>query len=94
VAGVPRSGADIVGIEQKSVVGVKRPVALAMLAEQELLEEPGGMGTVPFRGAGVGHRLDQLILWREGGGPTLGLVPDVAEGFHQILGEAAGIGEQ
>ena len=94
VAGVPRSGADIVGIEQKSVVRVKRLIALAMLAEQELLEEPGGMGAVPFRRAGVRHRLDQLILRRQSGGPALGLVPDVKEGFHQILGEAAGIGEQ
>ena len=94
VAGVPRSGADIVGIEQKSVVRVKRPVAFAMFAEQELLEEPGGMGAVPFRRAGVRHRLDQLILRRQGGGPAFGLVPDVKKGFHQILGEAAGIGEQ
>jgi hypothetical protein len=51
------------------------------------------MGTVPFRRAGVRHRLDQLILWRQGGGPALGLVPDIKESSHQILGEAAGIGE-
>ena len=94
VAGVPRSGADIVGIEQKGVVGVKGLVALAVFAEQELLEEPGGMGAVPFRRAGIRHRLDQLILRRQGGGAALGLVPDGKEGFHQILGQAAGIGEQ
>ena len=93
VAGVPRSGADIVGIEQEGVVGVKRLVALAVLAEQELLEEPGGMGAVPFRRAGVRHRLDQLILRRQGRGAALGLVADRQIGFHQILGEAAGIGE-
>ena len=93
VAGVPRSGADVIGIEQEGVVRVKRPVALAVLAEQELLEEPGGMGAVPFRRAGVRHRLDQLILRRQGSGAALGLVSDGQEGFHQILGEAAGIGE-
>ncbi len=76
VAGVPRSGADIIGIEQEGVVGVKRLVALAVFAEQELLEEPGGMGAVPFRRAGVRHRLDQLILRRQRRGPALGLVSD------------------
>ena len=93
VAGVPRAGADIIGIEQKRVIGVKRLVALAVLAEQELLEEPGGMGAVPFRRARVRHRLDQLILGGQGGGAALGLVSHREIGFHQILGEAAGIGE-
>src|SRR5450432_3699108 len=50
VTGVPWSGADIVGIEQKSIIRVKRLVSPAVFAEQELLEEPGGMGAVPFRG--------------------------------------------
>ena len=94
VAGMAGAGADIIGIEQEGVVGVKRLVALAVLAEQELLEEPGGMGAVPFRRAGVRHRLDQLILGRQGGGAALGLVTDREEGFHQFLGQAAGIGEQ
>ena len=93
VAGVPRSGADIVGIEQEGVVGVKRLVSPTVLAEQELLEEPGGMGAVPFRRAGVRHRLDQLVFRRQGRGAALGLVADRQIGFHQILGEAAGIGE-
>jgi len=39
------------------------------------------------------ERLDQLILWRQGGGAALGLVSDVKEGFHQILSQCAGIGE-
>jgi hypothetical protein len=51
------------------------------------------MGAVPFRRTGVRHRLDQLIFWRQKGRPALGLVPDVKESFHQILGQAAGIGE-
>ena len=93
VAGVARAGADIVGIEQIGVIGVKRLVARAVLAEQELLEEPGGMGAVPFRRARVRHRLDQLVLGRQRRGAALGLVSDRQIGFHQILGEAAGIGE-
>ena len=62
MAGVARAGADVIGIEQIGVVGVEGLVARAMLAEQELLEEPGGMGAVPFRRARVRHRLDQLVL--------------------------------
>ena len=69
-------------------------VTLAVLAEQELLEEPGGMGAVPFGRTGVRHRLDQLVLGAQGSGPALGLVADRQIGFHQILGEGAGIGEK
>src|ERR1700692_2059154 len=47
VPGVPGASADIVGIEQEGIVGVEGLVALAVLAEQELLEKPGGMGAVP-----------------------------------------------
>ena len=93
VAGVARSGGDVVGIEQEGVVRVKGLVALAVLAEQELLEEPGRMGAVPFRGAGVRHRLDQLVFRGQRGGAALGLVADREEGFRQLLGQAAGIGK-
>jgi hypothetical protein len=48
---------------------------------------------MPFRRAGVGHRLDQLIFRAQGGGAAFGLVSDRQEGFHQLLREAAGIGE-
>ena len=72
---------------------MKGRVALAVFAEQELFEEPGGMGAVPFRRARIRHRLDQLILCRQRIGAALGLVSDRQERFHQILGEATGIGE-
>ena len=94
VAGVPGTCADVIGIEQKRVVGVEGLVALAVLAEQELLEEPGGMGAMPFGRAGVRHRLDELVLGAQGRGPALGLAADGQIGFHQILGEGAGIGEK
>jgi hypothetical protein len=64
-----------------------------VFAEQELLEEPRGMSAVPFRRAGIRHRLNQLVLRGQGRGTALGLATDCEEGFHQILGEAAGIGE-
>jgi hypothetical protein len=65
-----------------------------MFAEQELLEEPGGVGAVPFRRARIGHRLDQLILRRERRGTTFGLAADGEKRFHQILGKSAGFGEK
>ncbi len=93
VTGVPRSGADIIGIEQEGVIGMERLVPRAVFAEQELLEEPGGMGAVPFRRAGVRHRLDHLIFRSQGGGAAFGLVADRQIGFHQLLGEQI-LGEQ
>src|ERR1700712_6134766 len=76
VTGMAWAGADIIGIEQEGIIGMKRLVAIAMFAEQELLEEPGGMGAVPFGWAGVRHRLDQLIFRRQRAGAVLGLVAD------------------
>ena len=89
VAGVPGTCGDIIGIEQEGVVGVEGLVALTVLAEQELLEEPGGMGAMPFGRAGVRHRLDQLVLGAQGSGPALGLAADSQIGLHQILGEGS-----
>jgi hypothetical protein len=51
------------------------------------------MGAVPFRRARIRHRLDQLIFRGQGGGAPLGFASHIKEGFHEILGEAAGIGE-
>src|SRR5215218_3733276 len=94
VAGMAGAGADIIGIEQEGVVGVEDLIAPAVLAEQELLEEPGGMGAVPFCRTGIRHRLDQLVLGAQRGGPPLGLVPHSEIGLDQSLGEGAGIGEK
>src|SRR5580704_13088443 len=62
MASMPRSGADVIGIEQIGIVRVKRLISRTVLAEQELLKEPGGVGAVPFRWACVRHRLDQLVF--------------------------------
>jgi len=62
VPGMTGACADVIGIEQEGVVGVVGHISLAVLAQQELLEKPGGMGAVPFGRACVRHGLDQLIL--------------------------------
>ena len=90
------SGADrfVVGVEEEPVGRVERAVADLMGAEQERLEEPTGVGPVPFGRADVGHRLDRLILWREGCGQLLGERPDGLEphGEVLVLGSAQQIG--
>ena len=93
VAGVARTGTDIIGIEQIGIIGMEGLVIPAVLAEQELLEEPGGMGAVPFCRACVWHRLDQLILRGQRGGSALGLVSHREISFRQILGQSARLGE-
>jgi hypothetical protein len=65
-----------------------------MLAEQKLLEEPGGVCAVPFRRTGIRHRLHDLVLGAQGRGAALGLAADGEIGFHQILGQRAGLGEK
>src|ERR1700681_743151 len=86
MTGMAGAGADIIGIEQERIVGMKGLVSRAVFAEQELLEEPGGMGAVPFRRACVRHRLNQLILRRQRSRAALGLVSHRKECFCQILG--------
>ena len=59
------AGADavVIGVEQEAVVFV--PGRDTAGPQQELLEEPGGVGPMPFGGAGVGHRLHLLVLGRQ-----------------------------
>jgi hypothetical protein len=51
------------------------------------------MGAVPFRRAGVRHRLDQLIFRAQGCGPALGLISHRKKGIREVIGEPPGIGE-
>jgi hypothetical protein len=94
IAGMAWAGADVIGIEQEGEVRVKGPVARTVLAEHELLPEPGGVRPVPFRRARVRHGLDLLILRRQRCGPALGLVADVEKRVFQPLGKAAQIGRR
>ena len=45
--------------------GWKSLVAGEEVAQDEGLEEPGGVGEVPFGGAGLGAGLDHQVLGRE-----------------------------
>ena len=58
--GMAWPGGDVIGIVQKAEAFVE--IGRRATAEQELLEEPGHMRTMPFGRAGVGHRLDDLVL--------------------------------
>src|SRR5690348_4569147 len=62
-----RADGLVVGIEQEIPARVKTPIAGFEMREQELLEEPGGMREMPFRGACVRHRLRDGILRRQCG---------------------------
>ena len=59
-----RAHALVVGIEQVVEPLVVRPVARPW-CQQELLEEPGGVGKVPFGRAAIGHRLHHRVLGRQ-----------------------------
>src|SRR3569623_2372248 len=86
-ARMTRASADVIGIEEKSVVRVKDLVARHMPAEHELFKEPCGMGTVPFCRARIRHRLDELVLCGQGSGAPLCLIPHSAVGVRKRLRE-------
>ena len=95
-ARMPRTGRDIVGVEQIGEAFVEDAIAWEMRRKQELLEEPSGMRAVPFGRARIGHRLHDLILGGERGRTTFGfgahaakrLEPDGAE--HRRRGSLCG----
>ena len=62
----------VVRVEQVAVGGVERAVARLVRREHERLEEPGGVGQVPLRGAGVGHRLHHLVFGTQRFGQRVG----------------------
>ena len=60
-AGVARPLGLVIAVEQKGVALVERRVAEHVVAQHERLEEPGGVGEVPFRRRGVGERLNRGV---------------------------------
>ncbi len=71
----------VVAVEEPAELGMEGLVGGDELAEDEGLEEPAGVGEVPFDGAGLGTGLDHEVLWRErttevGGGLADGLITD------------------
>ncbi len=89
IPGMARTGADVIGIEQEREIGVEGLVVRAVFTQQKLLPEPGGVRPVPFRGAGIRHGLDLLVLGGQRRGPALGLVADGGKRVLKPPGEAA-----
>ena len=63
-----------------------------VLLEEERLEEPGGVGPVPLRRAGLGHRLHDLVLERQRGGQRCRRAAHVGEALPQIGAPVGGGG--
>ena len=82
---VPRADLLVVGVEQESVVGIERLVAVRVGLQNELLEEPGRMSQMPLGRADVGHRLDALILGTERFGQIQSPAAHCAELFHEAF---------
>ena len=83
-ARVPGADRIVVGIEEVAEHRVERPVARKFLQQQEGLEEPGRVSLVPLRGAGIRHRLRDLVLWRQWGSEQLGQRPDLVVAADQV----------
>ena len=72
-ARMPRADSFVIGIEQKAEAIVVNAIAGKMRRQQERLEEPGRVRTMPLRRAGIGHRLQHLVFGRDGGRQRVGL---------------------
>src|SRR5262249_26963106 len=85
-AWLPRADRLVIRVEEVGVPLVHRTVARDEAGEHEGLEEPGRVGEVPLGRAGVGHRLDELVLGGKGRGQRGG------RGAHGrvVLPEAGG----
>ena len=59
---LPGTGSLVVGVEAVGEPLIQRAKACEMRLQHERLEEPGGVRQVPLGGAGVLHRLDDLIF--------------------------------
>jgi hypothetical protein len=81
-ARVARAGGDVIRVEQERERVIEHAIARRVRRQQELLEEPGRMGAMPFGRTGLRHRLHHLILGPERRGAALGLRPHVAEGLR------------
>lgn len=63
-----RADGVVVGVEQHAVAGMEGAIARRMAAQQEGLEEPGGVRQMPFDGAAVRHGLRLAVFGAERGG--------------------------
>ncbi len=87
--GLPRAHGLVVGVEQEPEDRLGRGVP-GQPAQDELLEEPGGVRAVPGGGAGRGHGLRDLVLGAEPGGQPVGEAADPEEPPDRGLGGRCG----
>ena len=82
--GASMPGADrlVIGIELYFVTFVVPIVPRLMGHEEEGLEEPGDMRSMPFGRTDVRHRLDLLILRGQGGREGFGLSTDIEKSLN------------
>ena len=78
--------AVVVAVEEPEEIGMEGVVAGREFAEDEGLKEPGGVGEVPFGGAGLGCGLDHHVLWRERLAEGEGLCADRGEPGAEVRG--------
>ena len=74
VACVTFASRDVIGVVQELVHLVVGLVVGQVFEQEERLEEPRDVGSMPFCGADIGHRLDLLVFWRQGRGEGFGFV--------------------
>ena len=79
---MPGACRNIIGVEQEAEALVEFAVVRGVRLQQEGLEEPGGVGAMPFRGARVRHRLHDLVFRRQMRGAALGLRAHRSEIFR------------
>ena len=65
VAGMAPPLRLVIAVEQERPARVMERIARHVVAQHEGLEEPGGVREMPFGGAGVGHRLDGRVGFRQ-----------------------------
>ncbi len=81
---VPRARCHVVGIEEISEALVEYAIAGNERPQQEVLEEPGDVGAMPFDRARIRHRLHDLIFRTERRRAALGLRTHGAEGVAPV----------
>ena len=59
---LPRTGGDVIGIEEITESVVEHLIGLRKRAQQKLLEEPGHVRSMPFCRTRIRHRLHDLIF--------------------------------
>ena len=64
--GMPFTDSFVIGVELVTPAGITGGVSRQMRLQQKGLEEPGGVGQMPFRRAGVLHALQHQILRFQG----------------------------